>query len=157
MIPPVVPPVAPALIPAAPAHAGLLAALHAASFPPGERWGADALSLQLALPGALGWIAGLDGFVLLRVAADEAEILTLAVRPAGRGRGTGGALLAAALGSAVRAGAACMFLEVAEGNEAASRLYARAGFVLVGRRARYYADGRAARVLRCELPVPAGG
>jgi len=41
---------------AAQAHAAALAAIHATAFPPAEAWGADAISLQLALPGAFGLI-----------------------------------------------------------------------------------------------------
>ena len=125
-----------------------MAALHAAAFPPGERWGADALAVQLGLPGAAGWLQGADGFVLFRVAADEAEILTLAVHPDRQRRGVGRALLGAALASAASSGARSMFLEVAETNAPACRLYAAAGFTEVGRRPRYYRGGRDALVLR---------
>ena len=142
------------MIAAVPAHAPVMAALHEAAFPPGERWGADALALQLGLPGAAGWICGTAGFVLFRVAADEAEILTLAVHPARRRRGVGRSLLCAARASAAASGARSMFLEVAEGNEPAARLYGSAGFTDVGRRPRYYPGGRDARVLRAELPAP---
>ena len=50
-----------------------------------------------------------------------------------------------------RDGATAMFLEVATGNAAALALYTGAGFVEVGRRRRYYADGRDALVLRVNL------
>lgn len=135
-------------------HAPLMSALHAAAFPPGERWGAAAMALQLALPGAYGWVKEEAGFVLARVAADEAEILTLAVVPGEQRRGHGRALLDAAMHSARSAGAAAMFLEVADGNEAAVGLYRSAGFVAVGLRPRYYPDGRAACVLRRDLGGP---
>lgn len=80
-----------------------------------------------------------DGFVLVQVAADEAEILTLAVRPAARRRGVATALLKTAAGRAELAGAGRLFLEVAEDNIAARALYSRLGFASVGRRPRYYA------------------
>jgi ribosomal-protein-alanine N-acetyltransferase len=89
--------------------------------------------------------------VLARVAAGEAEILTLAVVPGARRRGLGAALMQAALARAAEAGAREMFLEVAEGNEAARRLYGALGFAGVGRRPRYYSDGRDALVLRRSL------
>jgi ribosomal-protein-alanine N-acetyltransferase len=41
-----------------------------------------------------------------------------------------------------------MFLEVAADNAAALEFYAQAGFVEVGRRPRYYANGADALVLR---------
>ena len=128
-----------------------MAAMHELSFPPGGRWGADALSLQLGLPGAFGWIAGVSGFVLARVAADEAEILTLAVVPQRRRCGVGWALLDAACVEAVGCGAVAMLLEVAAGNVAAQALYAGFGFVEVGVRRGYYGLGADALIFRCEL------
>lgn len=128
-----------------------LAALHALAFPPSRVWGADAIGLMLAMPGAFAlWRPG-EGFVLARVAADEAEILTLAVAPAARRRGLGAALMAAAMAGAVLRGAAAMFLEVAASNAAALALYQGLGFDGVGRRRRYYEDGEDALVLRRDL------
>ncbi len=133
------------------ADAGALAALHAAAFPPAEAWGRDAIALMLALPGTFGLHRPGEGFVLARVAAEEAEILTLAVAPGVRRRGTGAALLAAALAQATARGAQEMFLEVSEANGPARALYARAGFTEAGRRRRYYPDGSDALVLRRAL------
>lgn len=128
-----------------------MAAIHAAAFPPGERWGADALALQLGLPGAFGLLAGPAGFVLARVAADEAEILTLAVLPGERRHGLGRLLLQAACDQAASHGATSMFLEVAAGNTAARALYAAEGFTQAGLRKNYYGAGRDALVLRRAL------
>ncbi len=128
-----------------------MAAIHAASFPPRERWGEDAMRLQLELPGAFAFIDARGGFVLARVASDEAEILTLAVSPEARRSGLGRALLAAAMAEARARGAASMFLEVAAANEAALALYADAGFTQVGTRPNYYPGGAAALVLRASL------
>lgn len=133
------------------AEAPDLAALHAAAFPPAEAWGPDAMQLMLEMPGAFGLLAEAaaqqQGCILARVAADEAEVLTLAVHPAARRQGAGAALLQAALGAAAARGAVVMFLEVSEANAAARGLYAAAGFAEVGRRRRYYADGSDALVL----------
>ncbi len=139
------------MTPASPEEAPALAALHRAAFPPAEAWGTDAIRLMLELPGAFGLEAPGRGFVLARVAADEAEILTLAVAPPCRRQGVGAALLAAAMAGAVARGAAAMFLEVSEGNAAARTLYLAAGFAEVGRRRRYYPDGADALVLRRDL------
>ncbi|MEJ0018327.1 MAG: GNAT family N-acetyltransferase [Acetobacteraceae bacterium] len=136
---------------ATPFHAPALAAIHAAAFPPREAWGADAISLQLALPGAFGLVDSRGGMLLGRVAADEAEVLTLAVAPAVRRQGIGAALLAAAKAAAAARGARALFLEVATNNAAALALYLRAGFIEVGRRRRYYADSSDALVLRVNL------
>lgn len=137
--------------PAGAADAPVLAALHAQAFPPAERWGSDALRLLLEMPGAYALLLPEKGFLLARVAADEAEILTLAVAPPARRQGVGGALLAAALVHALAAGAATMFLEVSVANTAARALYAAAGFAESGRRRRYYADGSDALVLSRRL------
>lgn len=142
------------MIPARPADSPALAALHAAAFPPAEAWGADAFVLMLEMPGSFGLFEPGAGLILARVVAGEAEILTLGVVPAARGAGLGAALLAAALEGAVLRGATVMFLEVAAGNAAAFALYRRAGFLKVGRRRRYYADGADALVLRLELNRP---
>jgi ribosomal-protein-alanine N-acetyltransferase len=131
-----------------------LAALHHAAFPPAERWGPDAIRLMLEMPGAFGLYLPGHGFVLARVAADEAEILTLAVAPAARRQGHGGALLAAAMAQAALRGAVTMLLEVSARNISARALYSAAGFAEVGRRARYYADGSDALVLRRALSPP---
>lgn len=136
---------------AGPGDAALLAMIHAACFPPREAWDAEAIAALLGTPGTAALRVGADGMAMLRVAADEAEILTLAVRPEARRRGVGRALLAAAMEAAAAAGARRMLLEVAEGNAAARALYAAAGFVQAGRRARYYADGGDALVLAADL------
>ncbi len=131
-----------------PSDAPEAACLHALAFPPAEAWGADAIRLMLEMPGAFGVLRPGQGFLLCRVAADEAEILTLAVAPATRRQGLGSALLAEAMAGAVVRGATAMFLEVSDRNAAARALYAAAGFEEVGRRKRYYADGADALVLR---------
>lgn len=117
-----------------------LAAIHAEAFAtPWSEAELDALAAQL---GVLV-VAEDDGFIMLRVVLDEAEILTLAVRPAARRRGVGARLTGRGALEAARAGARRIFLEVAEDNSAALALYARAGFVPTGRRKGYYpsADG----------------
>jgi [ribosomal protein S18]-alanine N-acetyltransferase len=135
------------------ADAEALAAIHRAAFPPPQAWGLEAIGLSIGLPGVFGLIDEREGMILARSAGDEAEILTLAVVPASRRRGLGGALLAAALREARRRGAGTVFLEVSEANETARTLYTTAGFVEVGRRRRYYADGTDALILRASLSL----
>ena len=139
------------VLPATAAHAAALAAIHRAAFPPREAWGPDAIALQLALPGVFGLVEQQGGMLLARTAADEAEVLTLAVLPAVRRRGLGRALLLLAMAEARRRGAATMALEVAATNRAGQALYEQAGFAPVGHRRRYYADGSDALVLRVSL------
>ena len=105
----------------------------------------------LAMPGVYGLIADEDGFIIARVAADEAEVITLAVLPHSRRRGIARQLLDAAIRIGAEAGADHMILEVAEPNAAARALYGAMDFHQVGRRRRYYADGSDALVLKRSL------
>jgi ribosomal-protein-alanine N-acetyltransferase len=127
--------------PAVRADANRLGEVHAEAFAApwtGEdilRFAEDRGGLSLVAEDAAGEALG---FILCRLIAGEAEVLTLAVRPAARRRGVARTLLAAAL-DLTRLTAASMFLEVAEDNPGAIALYARTGFEAVGRRAGYYA------------------
>jgi ribosomal-protein-alanine N-acetyltransferase len=141
--------------PAGPLHAHALALIHAASFPPGETWGPDAIAFQLAIQQAFGLLHPDGGMLLARVTADDAEILTMAVLPEKRRRGIGRTLLAAGMREAASRGASALFLEVSISNQAARDLYRAAGFAEVGRRPRYYSDGADALVMRASLARPA--
>ena len=128
---------------AAARDAAALAAIHASGFERGwapvefERLLADRMVVaQAARPGGRG---APSGFILSRLVLDEAEILTVAVAPRSRGNGLGKALLQAHLGRLAGRGARTVFLEVAEDNQPALRLYRGFGFAEVGRRAGYYA------------------
>lgn len=136
------------------AHADALATIHAAAFPPDEVWNATIISLHIGLPGGFGFIDARGGMILARTVMDEAEILTLAVLPDARHQGVGRDLLQAAMRQAAGTDARTMFLEVAEDNDAARRLYASQGFTEVGRRKRYYANGDDALVMRVTLTSP---
>jgi ribosomal-protein-alanine N-acetyltransferase len=122
--------------------AGMLARLHAPVF--SDAWPEEAFSSLLAREGVIVVLgaregrADSEGFVLLRVVADEAEILTFCVAPEARRAGLGRALLDAGCDDARKLGARALFLEVGEKNEAALALYRDAGFSTVGRRAAYY-------------------
>lgn len=117
---------------AGPADLGALARLHAAAFDPA--WSAG----EIAALDAVALLEDDAGLVLVRTVAGEAEILTIGVRPEARGAGVGRRLLEAALAAALAEGAGAVFLEVAEDNPAARRLYAGLGFEEVGRRRGYY-------------------
>jgi ribosomal-protein-alanine N-acetyltransferase len=93
--------------------------------------------------------AALAGFIMSRLAADEAEILSVAVARSSRGRGLARRLLDLHLRRLAGLGCRAVFLEVDEHNRAAIRLYERAGFREVARRANYYPDagGQAATAL----------
>ncbi|MBE7212145.1 MAG: GNAT family N-acetyltransferase [Gluconacetobacter diazotrophicus] len=112
----------------------------------------------LRMPGAAASVRnGADeepaGLALWRVAADEAELLTLAVRPDARRRGFGATLLRDAATEAARTGAERMLLEVAANNATAAALYRGAGFREICWRRRYYPDGTDAVVMAAALPL----
>ncbi len=127
-----------ARVPAAAAPA--LAALHAEAFDPS--WPAAEIAALIAAPGALALAATLQGdlagFILCRIASDEAEVLTLATSAGLRRRGVASRLLAASETALREAGAGALFLEVAEDNPGALALYERLDFARVGRRPGYY-------------------
>lgn len=78
------------------------------------------------------------GFSLCRRIVDESELLLVAVVPRARRRGIGGALLETARRDARLRGSRTMFLEMRDGNAAASQLYRAQGFTEIGRRRDYY-------------------
>ncbi len=100
---------------------------------------------------------GVAGYVIAQDAADEGEILNLAVAPARQRGGIGRALVEQVLGMLAGRGARRVFLEVREANTAARALYAALGFQEVGRRPRYYRRPvEDAIVLRAAIPADGG-
>ncbi len=114
-----------------------MARLHAASFSLPAPWSEAEITATLAGPFSFA-LTRPSGFLLGQVVADEAELLTVAVDPQARRQGTGRALVDAFLAEARVRGAVTAFLEVAETNTAARRVYSAAGFSQTGRRKGYY-------------------
>jgi len=118
----------------------VIAALHGASFQRG--WSEDEIERMLADRNVVAHRAiigsRVTGFIMSRIAADEAEILSVAVASAYRGRSIGRSLLRYHLGRLAAFGVRSVFLEVDESNVSARQLYRRAGFVEVGQRKGYY-------------------
>jgi tRNA threonylcarbamoyl adenosine modification protein YeaZ len=139
---------------------GTLASLHALCFTQG--WSARSIGQLLGTPGAFALVAEAGGvacgFIVVRAAADEAEILSIGVVPPARRSGTGRKLVSAGAEKARNVGAATLFLEVARENEAARALYAASGFAEAGLRPGYYREPGAkpedALVLRTNLLLP---
>lgn len=120
-----------------------LARLHALAFVVPRPWSAAEFA-DLTARADTFLVGADDGFLLGRVIADEAELLTLAVAPAARRRGIGAALVGAFLERSAARGATTAFLEVAADNAAAIALYSAAGFARTGLRKGYFhhPDGR---------------
>lgn len=113
-----------------------MAEIHAQSFFKG--WDDADMWAHIHKDLCFGYGRPLDGFIILSSAADQAEILTIAVDPAARRRGMARALLDIAETELVDNGVDTLFLEVAEDNVAAIPFYQHAGFEPIGRRPAYY-------------------
>lgn len=137
--------------------ASAIAALHAASFRRG--WSDQEVEGLLMDRGVIAQRALVGrtfaGFIMSRLAADEAEILSVAVAQKCQGRGLARQLLTLHLRRLAGLGVSTVFLEVDEHNRPAIKLYSRAGFREVSRRENYYpqpgAKPAAALVLRRDI------
>lgn len=78
------------------------------------------------------------GFVFIRSAQDEAEIITIAISPKARRKGIGRQLMQAVVRKLEYDRKKKLFLEVDEDNIAAVNLYQSLGFIKVGERQGYY-------------------
>jgi len=129
-----------------------LAALHAKCFTTPRPWSASEFA---SFQSNAFVLTKPQGFLLGRVVADEAEILTLAVDPAARRQGIARDLLKEFEARSIAQGATVAFLEVAADNEPAIALYISTGFEQAGHRRGYYrrpdGSGLDALVLRRSL------
>lgn len=140
-------------------YADILAAIHAPCF--ADAWDSTAMAALLATPGSIALLATQDkagdkqpcGFVLLRAAADEMEVLTLAVLPHTRRRGVARALMKAVRRYAGQTGTKKIFIEYAHDNQAAHALYESIGYARNGVRPNYYKnpDGTARDAITASL------
>lgn len=129
--------------PATPADLDAIMVLERASFPT-DAWSAAMMREELA--SAHSWYVVVEeagrlvGYAGLRAVrgAQDADIQTITISDAARGRGRGRALLTTLLDEAVRRDVREVFLEVRADNPVAQKLYLSEGFAEVGRRPRYY-------------------
>jgi [ribosomal protein S18]-alanine N-acetyltransferase len=137
--------------------AGAIAALHRLCF--ATAW--TEASFQDFVANDLVLVVGepVAGFLVLRGAVDELEIVTLGTDPAARQTGLAKALLTFSKEQALIQGIQKLFLEVAEDNHAALNLYRTFGFLPIARRRGYYrpkdsqpnATSTDALVLSCDI------
>ncbi len=132
---------------ARPEEVETLAAIHAEGFR--RTWSAHDFQALMVDPSVFVLAARLQsplgarkiaGFVTVRFAADEAEILTIAVASRYRRHGYGRLLMDDVIRRLYREHIATLFLEVDRTNRAAVGLYQRLGFTVAGERKHYYAD-----------------
>jgi ribosomal-protein-alanine N-acetyltransferase len=130
----------PAIVVSHSEDSAVLEVVHAACFEQG--WSAETFGRLLASPGTFSLVAFEGdtkvGFALIRVAADEAEILSIGVIPSARRRGIAARVLVQGAKCAARAGARKLFLEAGVRNPSALSLYRKFGFREVGHRPGYY-------------------
>ncbi|WP_310618391.1 GNAT family N-acetyltransferase [Flexibacterium corallicola] len=138
-----------------------LARIHAQSFSIG--WGTSELRALYAQKNTFFFVArSADtarspeplGFLIVRSAAGEAEVLTIGVSPNARGNGIGRKLMEAGMFHLYSERNSELFLEVDEANKPAVALYKNLGFVKVGERKGYYSSSQGfgtALVMRCNL------
>lgn len=126
-------------------RAEALAALHAACFTTPRPWSEEEFRALLRSPGVF-LLNDTHGFLLGRVIAGEAELLTLAVAPKARRKGTGRALVEQFAAEARAREAETAFLEVSAENAPARALYAATGWTESGRRKGYYSSPEGARI-----------
>lgn len=115
--------------------------IHDAAMVQTRPWSAAEIGEMRRMPGMIE-IVRRNGFALARITLDEAELLTLAVRPGSQRRGIGHEILDAYHRAAQSRGAVRSFLDVAETNGAARALYTAADYAVVGRRRAYYTRSR---------------
>ncbi len=128
-----------------------------------DAWGPSVIGQILNIPGTFGMVArrqnynSIIGFAIARFTADECELLSLGVACEYRANGAGGNLLTAVIARATAERVKWLFLEVAEDNHVALKLYRAHGLEKVGCRLNYYenSDGTKTNALtmRCALPL----
>ena len=126
-----------------PAAAKLLAEIHGECFD--RQWSEAAFSEMLASPGTSAILIfsqnNPTGFVIFRKTADEAEILTICIRPVFRQKGHAKLLMKHMEVLLKKDGVKSLFIEVAISNPAGLALYGSCGFKEAGIRKNYYERG----------------
>lgn len=125
-------------------------------------WTETALHIELQREEGRIWLArsedvenaALAGFIVVRRVGDDLHVEALGVSGPLRRRGVGGALMTEALAWAHAEGLKAAQLEHRASNDASRALYESLGFVVVGRRPRYYRDGEDASLMSFVLTGP---
>ena len=124
-----------------------LSNLHKKCFP-NKPWSADEFrDLQKS---GCEIIMSQNGFIVYRIAVDEAEIITIGVAPQMRRNGIASAMIGIIEKNLKNQGVKKIFLEVSATNIPAQKLYVNLGFKTVGLRPKYY-DGADAIVMAKDL------
>jgi len=107
-----------------------------------DKWSENSITTQLENGKVivLKYNEDILGYCIFMLAADEGEILRIAVTDKIRRAGLGKKLLSCSVCEMKESGASEIYLEVRAGNESAIALYESSGFVRIGIRKGYYRD-----------------
>ena len=117
-----------------------------------QPWSREMLHSELRQPESRRYVVALVGekvigFGGVFLVPPEAHVTTIGVAPRHQKRGVGAMLLTALVHASTDGGATELTLEVRPSNTAALALYRRCGFLIEGRRPRYYDDGEDALIM----------
>jgi [ribosomal protein S18]-alanine N-acetyltransferase len=128
--------------------AEILSSIHRDAFP--SYWNVDAFNDFFAVKDTFAFIASscgehsestgsfAVGMMVYRLHGEDADIMTMAVKPAFRRQGIADQLLQKTLAHAASLGVRTILLDVEERNHPAISLYEKHGFTLIRRRKNYY-------------------
>jgi ribosomal-protein-alanine N-acetyltransferase len=104
-------------------------------------------NLPLWKPNSTSWVLEKKAFAIWQAASDECELLSIAVKPAERGKGLAKTLMEYCHSELAKLGIKKFFLEARESNIAAISLYEKLGYKKIADRKKYYANGEAAVIM----------
>lgn len=119
-----------------------------------DKWSENSVKVQIENKKviAIKYNSVMLGYCIFMVAADEGEILRIAVEKKLRRAGIGKKLLSAAICEMKESGCSDIFLEVRSSNEGAIALYKSLGFLEIGTRKGYYSDnGEDAKLYKLQI------
>ena len=130
----------------------ILAEIYSEAFKnmPEQKWGFSELFELFSIRETISFVICLDakpiGFALLRILADEGEIITFCILPKWCNNGYGKILLERIVDTLKKRSIKKLFLEVRENNKVAIKLYNNCSFKVIGRRKKYYKNNQAEKI-----------
>lgn len=123
-----------------------------------DPWSEKSISSELENELAY-WLVALEGecvagYIGSQTVMGETDMMNVAVHPDHRRKGIAEALVDTLVEALKERGSHCLTLEVRASNEPAQKLYDKLGFLLIGKRPRYYHNPREdALILRKEWEI----
>jgi len=117
---------------------------------PEQKWGVSELFELFSIRETISFVICTDaepiGFALLRIVADEGEIITFCILPKWCNNGYATTLLGRIIDTMKIRSIKNLFLEVRENNEAAVNLYKKCSFKIISKRKKYYRNKQAEKI-----------